>query len=218
MATIKRTHPAEVARKRKSTGAADSPLSWALRYAATGWPVLPVHGVKPRTEDVTECTCSGGADCKSAGKHPRTRSGLKDASTDETVIRDWFTRWPDANLGILTGGASGIVVLDVDPRHGGDKSLMELERRYDAMPQTLLALTGGGGRHICFQHPGELTRNSVGKLGPGLDVRADGGYIVVAPSRHASGRPYRWQGDANPVTTELAPLPEWLRLDREERQ
>jgi putative DNA primase/helicase len=107
-------------------------------------------------------------------------------------------------------------VLDIDPRHGGDASLTSLIEQYGALPETLEARTGGGGHHIIFEYPrGSNIRNSAGRLGDGIDVRAEGGYIVVAPSLHASGRRYEW---LNSLTKPAQP-PEWL-LERltEERQ
>ena len=94
--------------------------SSALRYAERGWHVIPVHSVKGGG-----CSC-GKADCPSPAKHPRTPHGLKDASLDIATIESWWSRWPDANIGIVTGAGSGIVVLDIDPRHGGDESLAQL--------------------------------------------------------------------------------------------
>ncbi|HKK14739.1 MAG TPA: bifunctional DNA primase/polymerase [Gammaproteobacteria bacterium] len=121
----------------------------------------------------------------------------------------WFRRWPDAAVGVVTGAVSGLVVLDVDPRHGGDGSLQALEARHGPLPVTVEARTGGGGRHLYFVHPGGTVRNQVG-LAPGMDLRADGGLVVAPPSRHASGRRYRWQPGRGPGEAALAPLPPWL--------
>jgi hypothetical protein len=110
-------------------------------------------------------------------------------------------------VGILTGRESGLVVIDVDVRHGGDTSLEALEAAYDRLPATLTAHSGGGGRHLYFQHPGGHIPTSA-QLGgfSGLDVRADGGYIVAPPSLHQSGQQYRWE---EPVHA-LERLPCWL--------
>jgi bifunctional DNA primase/polymerase-like protein/primase-like protein len=161
--------------------------SAALSYVARGWYVFPLHG-----------------------KVPLTSNGLKDASTDESRVRDWWGHRPDANVGIRTGAESGVVVLDVDPDHGGDDALAELERKHDQLPETIEALTGGGGRHIYFEHPGRVIRNSAGKLADGLDIRGDGGYVVAPPSLHQSGRRYEWEVSSHPDELALAPLPEWL--------
>lgn len=160
----------------------------ALKYGERGWPVFPIH---TPLDDGT-CSCNR-VDCSSIGKHPQTLNGFKDATTDETQIRKWWTWWPNANIGIATGEPSGLVVLDVDPRHGGSKSYAELEQEHGPLPKTLVSLTGGGGKHIFFEHPGRRIKSASNVLGPGLDIRADGGYIVAPPSRHASGKIYRWE-------------------------
>src|SRR5262245_28545135 len=97
-----------------------SMLDAALAYAHRGWSVLPVHTVTNG-----QCTC-GNVTCASPGKHPRTAHGVKDATSDEATIRQWWSQWPKANIGIATGAISGLVVLDIDPRHGGDESLQQL--------------------------------------------------------------------------------------------
>lgn len=157
----------------------------ALDYA--NYDDLPVFPVKP-------------------DKSPHTPNGFKDASADETIVRHLWRKYRDANIGIPTGEASGWLVLDIDPRHGGDVSLTALIDEYGELPATLEAHTGGGGHHIIFAYPkGSNIRNSAGKLGEGVDVRGEGGYIIVAPSIHASGKAYQWLNDHKP-----APVPEWL--------
>ena len=89
-------------------------------------------------------------------------------------------------MGIVTDAVSGLVVLDVDPRHGCEESLKNLEREHGPLPRTLEAMTGGGGRHIYFAHPGGSVRNRVG-ITPGIDLRGDGG-CIVAPAFSASVR------------------------------
>ncbi len=178
-----------------------SPGVAALGYAARGWAVVPLHTPRPQG-----CSCE--QECgSSVGKHPRTLHGLKEASRNPDRIWRWWRRWPDANVGIRTGRESGLVVLDVDVRHGGDTSLEVLEATYDWLPRTLTALSGGGGKHLYFLYPGRHIPNSA-QLGgfSGLDVRGDGGYIVAPPSLHQSGQPYRWEEPMHP----LAALPGWL--------
>lgn len=145
---------------------------------------------------------------QSVGKHPRTKNGLKAASTNLGVINEWWKKWPDANIGIATGQESGFVVLDVDPRHGGDESLALLKNQYGPLPNTIEAITGGGGSHILFKNPG-LIKNRTNIL-PGLDVRGEGGYIVVAPSLHACGKRYEWELSSRPLEVPLSDMPEWL--------
>jgi len=183
----------------------------ALALAARGYLIIPLHN--PMTGGA--CSCSKGAECTTVGKHPRTKNGLKDATTADAVIRGWLLRWPDTNIGIVTGVASGWLALDIDPRHGGEDSLAELIAPHGELPDTLQARTGGGGRHIIFAYPQGLEiRNSAGKLGEGIDVRAEGGYIIAPPSLHASGQRYAWLNDTPP-----APVPNFLlKLLTEEKR
>ena len=153
----------------------------ALEYAARGWFVIPLHSPTARG-----CSC-GRADCQSPAKHPRTAHGLKDASRESATIREWWERWPDANIGILTGPESGFFVLDVDGKQG-EESLIELERRGCHLPDTYTVRTGGGGQHLYFLWlQGADVRNSQSKIAPGLDIRGQGGYVAAPPSLHASG-------------------------------
>jgi hypothetical protein len=175
-----------------------------MGYAARGWPLFPCHTPLP----AGGCSCRTPT-CTNIGKHPRTKHGLKDAATDPRQLRWWWRQWPDANIGLATGAASGLVVLDIDPRHGGDATLAALETRYAPLPDTVEALTGSGGRHVCFAHPGGQVPSRHG-FAPGLDFKADGGYVVVAPSLHASGRRYAWELAHHPADTALAPMPAWL--------
>lgn len=101
-------------------------------------------------------------------------------------IDRWFGRWPRANVAIVTGALSGLVVLDVDPRHGGAESLAQLEIDHGPLARTVEATTGGGGRHLYFEHPGGQVSNRAA-LAPGLDLRGDGGCVVAPPSESALG-------------------------------
>lgn len=169
---------------------AASPVNEAIHdYAGRNWSIIPI-----RPED----------------KRPLIRwENYQRRRADEAEVRGWFQAWPDAGIGIVTGTISGLVVLDIDVRHGGDVTLDRLELEHGRLPTTVEVRTGGGGRHLYFAHPGVLIRNKVG-LAPGIDVRGDGGYVVAPPSMHASGTRYAWAEGRTPATTAIAPLPEWV--------
>ncbi len=161
----------------------------ALQYAGYHWSVIPM---------------------RSRDKRPLIKwqqYQQQRASQDE--ITGWYQRWPTANVGIVTGIISGLLVLDIDPRHGGDDSLAQWQREHGPLPQTVEARTGGGGRHLYFSHPGGIIHNRAG-LAPGIDLRGDGGCIVAPPSIHNSGNPYQWLNGHEPGNVRLAELPGWL--------
>ena len=158
----------------------------ARAYAARAWSVIPMQ---PR------------------GKRPLVVwHGFQQRIAGEDEIAHWFSRWPDANVGIVTGQISGIVVVDVDPRHGGPASLAEAESRLGPLEATVEVATGGGGLHLYYAHPGVTTANRVAML-PGIDLRGDGGCVVAPPSVHPSGRRYDWVAGRSPEDVALAPLP-----------
>ncbi len=134
-------------------------------------------------------------------------------------IDSWLSRWPDMNLGVVTGIVSRLVIMDINPTHGGDDSLFDLEQSYGSLPRTVEAITGGGGHHLYFQHPGGVVHNRVG-FAPGIDIRGDGGYVVAPPSLHVSGVRYSWAPGHAPGETTIAPLPDWVveRLTGEDRR
>lgn len=180
----------------------------ALGYAAMGWPVIPLYGIKNGT-----CTCAD-AQCRSPGKHPISElvpHGFHDATTDPEKIRDWFTRVPDANIGVPTGLThSGFVALDIDPRNGGDTTLTELIKEHGELPKTAIQITGSGGLHFLFK----ASERRIKSPGKGVDVKDVGGYIVVAPSRHISGGTYFWDGEFDPTDgCVISDPPEWLLGD-----
>ena len=166
-------------------------LDSALWYAHHGWAVFP---------------------CQPGGKAPLTTHGCKDATTDPAIIKEWWQRWPNANVAIATGRGSGIVVLDVDPDHDGDDSLAALLAEHGSLPDTPEVLSGGGGRHLYFKMPaGVEVKNAVAIAGwHGLDFRAEGGYVIAPPSLHPSGTPYTWETSSRPESTPLAEMPPWL--------
>lgn len=176
----------------------------ALAYASRfGWSIFPLH-----TPTEQGCSCKKDS-CSNIGKHPRTRNGLKDATTDEKQITKWWNSWPNANIGVATGEISGFIAIDIDPRHGGDTTFEDLLLEYGVYPTTVEAQTGGGGKHILFKHTKARISNR-SNLFQGIDVRGDGGYIAVAPSLHVSGKIYEWEVSSRPGDVEIASIPEWL--------
>jgi hypothetical protein len=172
----------------------------ALRLVRRGWPVLACHHPIDG-----QCSC-GDPGCTCPGKHPRSRHGLHDATTDPAVIDSWWCSSPHANPAVRTGvrpAGAGVIVLDIDPDHDGDNSLARLVAAHGPLPVTLEVLTGGGGRHLYFAPAGPVP-SSAGRLGPGLDIRGDGGYVLVPPSVHAAGGRYRW------IQRPLRAMPDWL--------
>ena len=186
-------------------------LQAALWYAREkGWAVFPCHTV----DENGVCSCRERERCDNPGKHPRIKGWKEYATTDPDQIREWWKLWPDANIGLATGAASGVIALDVDPGDGGEASLATLEEEHGAIPHTAISITGSGGRHILFKYPGWYVPPSVGKNGgvaPGLDIRGDGALIILPPSLHKSGRRYQWDPAADPWhIEEMAEVPEWL--------
>lgn len=122
-------------------------------------------------------------------------------------VRGWWRRWPQANVGVVTGEVSGVAVVDVDPRHGGDASLRDLEARWQVLPIAPEVRTGGGGRHLWFRLdvPAPCTT-----LASGVDLKGDGGMVVVPPSVHTSGGRYVWRAGGSPDELSLPLLPRWL--------
>lgn len=172
------------------TSAATAPARQAaLAYLTRGWSVIPL---------------------RPGEKRPLVRwEQYQKRRPERDEVSRWFAAWPDANIGIVTGSVSRLVVLDVDPAHGGLESLAALERRHGPLPASVEARTGGGGRHVYFLHPGGVVRNRAG-LAQGVDVRGDGGYVVAPPSVHPSGGAYVWPEGHAPGAIALAPLPGWL--------
>ncbi len=146
--------------------------------------------------------------CRPRSKKPATPQGFHDATTDAERVQEWWARRAVYNVAIATGATSGLVVIDVDPRHGGDVTLEALTAEHGPLPKTPTAQTGGGGLHYLFQHPGGYVKGRAGALGPGLDVKADGGYIVAPRSKHPGGGDYRWI--VSPDDAPLAALPTWM--------
>ncbi|HPO10222.1 MAG TPA: bifunctional DNA primase/polymerase, partial [bacterium] len=162
-------------------------LTAALGYAAKGWSVMPLNG-----------------------KVPVTKHGFKDATTDPDGIKTWWADCPNANVGIVTGKRSGLIVLDIDPRHGGDESLREIMEECGSFSETVVCETGGGGLHFYFRCSEEDMRGRTGIL-PGIDVKAEGGYVVAPPSIHPETQEaYRWKEGQGPDAVPVADVPPCL--------
>ncbi|GAA0379339.1 bifunctional DNA primase/polymerase [Micromonospora gifhornensis] len=169
----------------------------ALTYAGRGWPVFMLGRTK---RPVANCPA-----CPKADEDPThdqnacsclTCHGFYAASTDPERVAAIVAAVPNGQLALRTGAASGTVVVDIDPAHGGRTTMTDLVGR-GLLPPTAYVVTGSGGWHLYYRHPGRRVPCSQGKpgqgLGPGVDVKADGGYVVLPPSVHPrTGRPYRW--------------------------
>ena len=166
-------------------------LNAALAYAEQlGWPVFPLRGKVPAI----------------SAEEPGGRGHL-DATTDAEMIRAFWARHPRANIGVSCI-ASGFLALDVDPRHGGDNTLAEIEGRYGQLPHTVRQITGGGGEHILFRETRDL--HFRGSIGCGIDVRYRGGLVVSTSVHPATGRQYTWAPGHHPLDTRIAEAPAWL--------
>ncbi len=196
-------------RSRKSTRARDDEnlTDAALAYARRGLAVLPLHTIEQGV-----CTCSRGDDCTSPGKHPILEGGVHGATCDPAAVARLWRDHPAANVGIATGAVSNLIAIDIDPRNGGSNTARTLKAELGPPPRSALSLAGGGGQHYMFSYPdgGLPTRHDQARL-PGVDVQSDRAFIVAPPSRHVSGRPYRWKNGRDVRTIRPAPLPEvWL--------
>ena len=165
--------------------APDMPLpEAALAYAASGIAIFPCGEYKK----------------------PLVSGGFHKATTEASVIRTWWKRWPMASIGCPTGEALGAFVLDVD-LPDGLVALETLAQRHGRLSVTLEQRTGSGGRHLFFRMPtSQDVRNSASKLGINLDMRGTGGYVILPPSRHPSGGRYTWHNSGMAV----ADSPAWL--------
>jgi len=174
----------------------------ALKYAERGSRVLPLHTIKGGM-----CSC-GDKDCRSPAKHPLTPHGAQDASSDEMTIRGWWSKWPQANIGLAMGD-SGCVALDVDTRNMGHLTWEQLITENGELPETPTQRTGNGCHYLVRIDPAAIPRVR-GKLGPGIDIKANG-YIVAEPSIHHSGRRYAWDDGLDVLQGFMpAQAPVWL--------
>lgn len=178
----------------------------ALAHARTGRSVLPVYWLMDGL-----CGC-GHRECRGPAKHPvpyLVPHGVGHATTSRVVIRAWWAAAPLANPALATGEGSGITVLDVDSDKGGYDSLAQLEHEFGPLPRTQGVQTASG-EHLYFRYSGTHLRNTAGKLGPGLDVRCCGGYVVAVGATHVTGHVYTWKRGSAPSETPIAPIPDWM--------
>ncbi len=185
----------------------------AKKLAKLKVPTMPVHGVSADNR----CGC-GDLNCAKPGKHPLSRGGTANAITSPKELRKRIEaavkRYGIANLAAAPGRATKLLILDIDPRNGGDNTLRLLEEELGKLPTSFRYKTGGGGFHIWFHHPPfRIKKDNRGKLlGAGIDVLSDGAYAIVPPSRHASGGVYEWVPGADPDTGVLSDLPpSWVK-------
>lgn len=180
------------------------PFEWAKWYAQVmGWPVVPVHNIADG-----RCSCRGrSAGCK-PGKHPRTQHGIKQGTCNLRTIWDWWCDWPEANVGVVVGGESGILVIDVDPRNGGN--LKRAQELIGTLPPAPTVRTGGGGLQKYFAWPpGKLRKPK--RFPRGIDILlGDRNLAIAPPSMHLSGNTYGWIEPPKPGKP-LPQLPDsWL--------
>lgn len=160
----------------------------ALQYVSRGWHVTPIHSVNNG-----RCTCKK-PDCSSPGKHPCMYDWHRLSTDDPDMVKRMWKKFPLANVGVVTGKKSGLLVIDIDPRNGGNDGLKELERKHGKLPTSNVVKTGGGGLHFYLRYPDKgHIGSSTQVLAPGVDVKGDRGYVVAPPSNHISGNTYRWR-------------------------
>lgn len=171
------------------TGDPSSLQSKALAYYDLGLAVLPLH-----TVEAGSCSCKEHSACNRPGKHPRISwKSLRNERLSREAVRKCWQRWPSANIGVITGRISGLTVLDIDGEEGLE-SLETIGLTFDTLPMTPTVRTGGGGLHLYFQHTDDAPSTAVGVL-PSIDIRAEGGLVVLPPSSHISGINYTWLED-----------------------
>jgi putative DNA primase/helicase len=159
----------------------------ALKYAERGFPVFPLHYPSEKG-----CSCEKKTECDRIGKHPRIKGWNNAATTKPEKIKKWWTETPDANIGIITGTRSSLLIVDVDIKSNTHEPLHKLKANYPAVDKTATVKSGGGGFHFYFKSDDPDLKNSVGMLAENVDIRANGGYIIAPPSLHRSGKRYEW--------------------------
>ena len=174
-------------------------------YCEHGFSIFPVYWLVGKS-----CSC-GSSSCKSPGKHPLVSRGFKDATTDIAVIQNWLQKWPLANWGMRTGdatsGGSGVVVVDIDAKSSGLENWEMLREEHPEPIETVSVSTGGAGLHLWFLYPDGLDiRSSASVLSPGIDIRANDGYVLVPPSKTIQ----EYQFILDPREIAIEPCPDWI--------
>lgn len=159
-----------------------------------GWRIMPLHAMRT-VDGVPRCSC-GDEQCDKPAKHPLVKNG--EASSDAATIAAWWKKWPWANIGFWLEG-SGLAVLDIDvsPDKDGAARLRE-HLKGEPIPETLVANTPSGGKHIYYREREGLPNKS-NALGAGLDIWRGKHYVILPPSNHRSGGTYEWEKHVAPV-------------------
>ncbi|MCU0990261.1 MAG: bifunctional DNA primase/polymerase [Xanthomonadales bacterium] len=182
-------------------------LAAALGYASIGWHLLPAWWIT----DEGKCAC-GAEGCKSPGKHPIGKLapwGQNSATSDPARIKAWWQQYPRANIAVYLE-PSRLCAIDIDPRNGGFETQEAIEAEHGPLQSDVIQFSGGGGLHVVYQRPAD-TGPLPGKLGSGIDVKANG-YLMVEPSNHLSGKLYGWEASSDPREGPIpSPMPDWLR-------
>ncbi|WP_020388538.1 bifunctional DNA primase/polymerase [Kribbella catacumbae] len=173
-------------------------LTAALDAADRGWPVFMLGRSKRPVANCNACRTATNHDPASCGH--LTCHGFYAAATDPARITALVAAVPYGQLAVRTGAVSGLLVVDVDPAHGGTASLHHLVNE-GLLPHTLRVITGSGGLHLYYRHPGQPMPSRPMPGRSGIDIKADGGYVVLPPSiHHRTGLPYRWATSGSGAT------------------
>lgn len=187
----------------------DLMVKCATTYIDRGWRVFPLHSIT----SAGKCTCHSPT-CRQTGKHPLRPAGMQAATTRLRDVLNWWEDDPDANIGIATG--IGLLVLAIYPERHGSLDALPV----NPIPLTGLVTIGSAGWHLYFTYPRNILMSSVqDALGPGIDLHADGSYVVAPPSIHPSGQRFGWNSYIAPrslppkILTLLEPKQGWMRRD-----
>ena len=191
-------------------------LQAAIEYLNLGWSVVSAHHVEGFDEALLKCSCKQ-TNCPNPGKHPNKRwTAYQHAAPTEQEVASWWDRKPNSNIAIVTGKISKLVIVDIDPRHGGDVTWENIKQEFD-VPETLTAISANGGQHIYFEHPGDREVQGIVNVDTGIDIRADGNIIIAPPSKnYTRDRDGQWKPteyywwDGGPSETPIAPMPAFI--------